>query len=322
MPDSLKAPGRRSLDRTGLFHLLVVYIVWGSTYLAIRVAVRPGSGYTPFMVGVTRALIAGGILLAFGAITRQRMSITRRELIILVSLGLLFWVGGNGLVMVGEQRADSGVAALIIAGVPIWAEVIQSILDRKLPSLLLVGSLLLGLCGIAVLTMPLIQTGMKADLLAVAALIVGSISWSGGTVLSSRSKITLSPEVNSGYQLFFGGLGFLAAALFAHEPIPNPTPAAALAVAYLIVFGSLLAFTSFIKALKLLPTNIVTTYGYVNPVIAVFLGWLILSETVSQWTILGAALVLIAVTGVFRDHARKERERAARETTVVSEPVE
>lgn len=319
MRDTSVTAGRRSLSKAGLLHLLVVYIVWGSTYLAIRVAVRPGSGFTPFMVGVVRALIAGGILLAAGALTRQRLRLDRRELLTLFSMGILFWVGGNGLVMVGEQRADSGVAALVIAGVPVWAEVIQSIIDRKLPSLLLAGSLLAGMGGIALLSMPLILSGLRADLLSVAALVAGSISWAGGTVLSSRSKLSLTPGVSSGYQLFFGGIGFLVVALLLREPLPRPTMDASLAVAYLIVFGSLLAFTSFIHALKLLPTNIVTTYGYVNPVIAVFLGWLILNETVSHWTVLGAALVLLAITGVFRDHARKERAKAVRAAEFVSE---
>lgn len=296
----------RGLSKEGLLHLLVVYIVWGSTYLAIRFAVRDGSGITPFMVGAIRVLSAGGVLLLFSALTRKRLRLTGRELATLLGLGLLFWLGGNGLVMVGEQRADSGTAALIIAGVPVWAAVIQSVLDRKLPSALLIGSLLLGVGGIAVLSMPVLQTGVRADALSVLALVVGSMSWAGGTVLQGRARLQLPAEVSSGYQLFFGGIFFAIAALVAREPLPRPALDAALAVLYLIVFGSLLAFTSFIKALNLLPTKIVTTYGYVNPIIAVFLGWLILQERLTPWTVAGAALVLVSVTGVFRDHARED----------------
>ncbi len=297
----------RGLGREGLLHLLVVYIVWGSTYLAIRFAVREGSGITPFMVGAIRVLSAGGVLLLFSGLTGKRLRLTGRELATLLGLGLLFWLGGNGLVMVGEQRADSGTAALIIAGVPVWAAVIQSVLDRKLPSALLVGSLLLGVGGIAVLSMPVLQTGVRADALSVVALVFGSMSWAGGTVLQGRARLQLPAEVSSGYQLFFGGIFFAIAALVAREPLPRPALDAALAVLYLIVFGSLLAFTSFIKALNLLPTKIVTTYGYVNPIIAVFLGWLILQEKLTPWTVAGAALVLVSVTGVFRDHAREDQ---------------
>lgn len=301
---------QRGLSREGLLHLLVVYIVWGSTYLGIRIAVRDGSGITPFMVGTIRALSAGMVLLVAGALTGKRLRLTGKELATLVGLGALFWLGGNGLVMVGEQRADSGSAALIIAGVPVWAAVIQSIIDRKLPSLLLVGSLLVGLGGIAVLSLPVLMSGVRADVLAVAALVLGSISWAGGTVLQSRARLTLTSDVSSGYQMLFGGMFFALAALITGEPVPRPALDAALAVLYLIVFGSLMGFTSYIKALSLLPTKIVTTYGYVNPIIAVFLGWLILQEKLSVWTVAGAALVLLSVTGVFRDHARDNRRKA------------
>lgn len=300
---------RAPLSKAGLLHLLVVYIVWGSTYLGIRIAVRPGSGFSPFMAGVTRAAVAGSILLLWSALRGKRLRLSGREILTMAGLGTLFWTFGNGLVMVGEQRADSGIAALIIAGVPVWAAVIQAVVERKLPSLLLVGSLLLGLAGITVLSLPLLGSGVRADLLSVLAIVVGSISWALGTTVQSRSRIHLDPEVNSGYQLIFGAVGFALMAVLAREPIPQPTPSAWLAVAYLIVFGSLLAFTSFIKALHLLPTNIVTTYGYVNPIIAVFLGWLILSEQVSHYTLLGAVLVLISITGVFRDHARTQARK-------------
>jgi drug/metabolite transporter (DMT)-like permease len=305
----------RGLSKEGLLHLLVVYIVWGSTYLAIRVAVRDGSGFTPFVVGMVRVLIAGGVLLLVGKLTGKRLQLTGKELATLVALGLLFWLGGNGLVMVGEQRADSGTAALIIAGVPVWAAVIQSVIDRRLPSALLIGSLLLGVTGIAVLSWPVLQTGLRADVLSVVALVIGSISWAGGTVLQGRARLQLPAEISSGYQMLFGGIFFALAALVTGEPIPHPVLDATLAVIYLIVFGSLLGFTSFIQALNLLPTKIVTTYGYVNPIIAVFLGWLILQEKLSYWTIFGALLVLLSVTGVFRDHAHdnaREREEAER----------
>lgn len=303
----------KTLSKAGLFYLLVIYIVWGSTYLAIRVAVREGAGFTPFMLGAARVLTAGAILLLAARLRGERLRLTKNEFITLALLAALFWLGGNGLVMVGEQRADSGLAALIIASIPLWSTIIQAVVDRRVPSFALVAALLVGMSGIVLLTLPMLQTGVRGDLLAVVALIIASISWSGGTVLQSKRHATVTPLVNSGYQMLIGGVFFAVMALITNEPLPHPTTEAWLAWAYLVVFGSLLGFTSFLQALRLLPTPVVITYGYVNPVIALLLGWVILAERITPWTIAGAALILLAVYGVFRTQsARRERARTAK----------
>jgi drug/metabolite transporter (DMT)-like permease len=296
------------INKLGLFHLFVIYIIWGSTYLAIRVAVRDGAGFTPFAMGAMRVFLAGGFLLVWSAIRRERLRLSRPELLTMISAGVLLWLLGNGLVMFGEKRADSGITALIIAGVPIWVSVIEAIWDRKLPSLLLIGSLLIGAAGIVFLTMPLLKTGVRADVVSVIALLAASISWATGTFIQSRQRIQLAPTVNSGYQMLFGGIGFIIAALALGEPLPNPIPEAWAAWGYLVVFGSIIAFTSYIQAIRLLPTNIVTTYSYVNPIIAVILGAVILGEKITPWTIGGAALVLLGVMGVFRSHRSAKRK--------------
>jgi drug/metabolite transporter (DMT)-like permease len=293
------------ISKIGLLHLFIIYVIWGSTYLAIRVAVRDGAGFAPFALGAMRALLAGALLLTWGFIRKERLKINRGELLTLIAAGILLWVLGNGLVMVGEKRADSGITALIIAGVPIWVSIIGTIWDRKLPSLLSVGSLLVGAAGIVLLSMPLLKTGIRADVLSVAALLTASICWASGTFMQSRRQVKLSPVVNSGYQLLFGGIGFLVISIGLKEPVPTPIPEAWAAWGYLVVFGSLIAFTSYIQAIRLLPMNIVTTYSYVNPIIAVILGALILGEEITTWTIGGAALVLLGVMGAFRDHRNK-----------------
>ncbi len=305
---------RQALSKAGLFYLLVVYIVWGSTYLAIRVAVREGAGFTPFMLGAARVLTAGVILLLAARLRGERLRLTKNEFITLALLAALFWLGGNGLVMVGEQRADSGLAALIIASVPLWSTIIQAVVDRRAPSLALVAALLLGMGGIVLLTVPVLRTGVRGDLLAVVALIIASISWSGGTVLQSKRHATLTPLVNSGYQMLFGGVFFVIMALITREPLPRPNVEAWLAWGYLVIFGSLLGFTSFLQALRLLPTPVVITYGYVNPVIALLLGWIILAERITPWTVGGAALILLAVYGVFRTQSARRVEPKASET--------
>ncbi len=301
-PDTIQETKIVANNKAGYLHLLIVYIVWGSTYLAIRVAVRDGSGFTPFVMGAMRVLAASAILLGIGLLNRQRLKLTRTEFFSLLASGALLWTGGNGLVMLGEQKADSGVAALILASTPIWVAIIEAILDRKMPSLLLIGSLLVGTTGIVILTMPLILTGLKAELLAILSIILASVSWACGSVLQSRRQIHLAPAVSSGYQSLFGGLGFVIVALLLREPLPQPIAQAWLAWGYLVIFGSAIAFTSYVQVLRLLPTKIVVTYSYVNPIIAVILGWMILSEPITGWTITGAALVLLGVAGVFRAH--------------------
>jgi drug/metabolite transporter (DMT)-like permease len=287
----------------GLLYLSIVYVIWGSTYLAIRIAVREGSGFPPFTMSMTRVLFAGALLLILGVLRRKRMRPSREELIVLVGSGLLLWTGGNGLVTWAEQRVDSGLAAMIVASMPIWVALIETIVDRRLPTLRLILALLVGFMGILLLSVPSLRSGMRADIMAVLALLGAAISWSIGSVLQSRRVVSLAPQVSAGYQSLAGGLGFLVLVLILGEPKPVPTNQALLAWGYLVLFGSVIAFTSFVQALKLLPMSIAMTYAYVNPVIAVLLGALVLSEPITLWTVSGAIFVILGVAGVFRDRS-------------------
>ncbi len=296
----------KSVNWTGLINLFVIYLVWGSTYLAIRIAVREGSGFPPFMLGATRVLSAGIILLIWSALRKNRIQPSRQEWLTLVGSGLLLWVGGNGLVNWAEQRADSGLAALIISATPIWTAVVTIVMDRKLPTWRMVTALLIGFLGMVVLSIPVLTSGVDADFWSILALLGAGLSWGTGSVLQSRRPVALKDTTSAGYQQLIGGLGLLGMAAILDEPIPQPVREAWLAWGYLLIFGSILAFTSFIRALRLLPTKVVMTYPYVNPVIAVFLGWLILQEPVSIWTFGGAVLILFGVAGVFRERYRRE----------------
>jgi drug/metabolite transporter (DMT)-like permease len=299
------AVSEKSINWTGLIHLFVVYIVWGSTYLAIRVAVRPGAGFPPFWLGALRLLAASLLLGAWAVISRQRLKPSRKDVIVLVASGLLLWLGGNGLLNWAEQRVDSGLAALIIGATPIWVALMEALLDRKLPSPLLAGSLLIGFSGIALLTAPTLFSGVQANIFSILVVLFAALSWGGGTLLQSRRPIDMPPATSSAYQQFIGGISQLAVALLISEPRPTPTTSAWLAWVYLVIFGSVLAFTSFIQAVKLLPINIVMTYPFVNPVIAVLLGRVILSEPLTWWTVAGAGLTLLGVAGVFRSRYRR-----------------
>ena len=282
-------------------HLAIVYLVWGSTYLAIRVAVREGSGFPPFTMGASRVILAGLLLIAWAALSRKRIRPTRRELLILAGSGLLLWTGGNGLVIWAEQRADSALAALVVGTSPIWAVLIDAALDRRRPSVVLVAGLAAGLLGIGLLSAPVLARGVRADALSVLALGLAAIAWALGSVLQNRSPVDLPLRASSGYQHLAGGIGFLILMLLMREPPPRPTAQALAAWGYLVVFGSILAFTSYVYTLRSLPMSIATSTAFVNPVIAVILGAVLLNEPITVWNVSGAALVLLAVAGAFRD---------------------
>jgi drug/metabolite transporter (DMT)-like permease len=280
---------------------MVVYVGWSSTYLAIRVAVRDGAGFPPFTLGGMRVLAAGLVLLVVAIAGRNRLRLSSRQWLLLAASAMLLWAGGNGLVVWGEQRADSSFAALIVGSTPIWVALMESALDRRPPTPLLMASLFVGFIGLAILIAPRLQGGADADVLTLLALIGSPICWGAGSLLQSRRPLPLAPLASSGLQHLIGAVGFAVLILMAREPAPHPTPEAWWAWGYLVVFGSIITFTSFIQALRLLPPSIVFTYTYVNPVGAVFLGWLVLHEAITVWTLVGAALVLLGVAGVFRE---------------------
>jgi drug/metabolite transporter (DMT)-like permease len=284
----------------GLFNLLIVYIVWGSTYLAIRIGVKEGSGFPPFYLAGTRVFVAACILLFIAFLQKKRIKPTRRELGLLVLSGVMLWLGGNGLVSFAEQRLDSGIAALIIGSTPMGVALMEFIIDRRPPSILMIGSMLVGFAGVGLLSAPAFQTGIKADAISVIVILIASMLWGGGSLLQSRKPVQLSPEVSSGFQHLSGAVALLITAVLIREPIPHPVREAVFAWGYLVIFGSVIAFTAFVRALRILPTNLVMTYAYVNPVIAVCLGWLVLGEHITVWTIGGMVLILVGVAGVFR----------------------
>src|SRR3972149_3359587 len=162
-PNKVAPVAHSELPLAGMLHLLVIYVIWGSTYLAIRVAVREGSGFPPFTMGALRTLIGGSILLGLAALRRPRLRPTSSEIRVLVASGMLLWVGGNGLVTWAETRAESGYAALIIATIPIWGALMDALIDRRSPPPLLIFSLLIGLAGIGVLSAPHLVGGDARD---------------------------------------------------------------------------------------------------------------------------------------------------------------
>ena len=284
----------------GIAHLGVVYLVWSSTYLAIRVAVRPGAGFPPFALAAMRCLLGFPVLLVWARVRGLRIRPTLPELRLLAISGVLLWTFGNAFVAVAEQRIDSALAAILIASTPIWVALLESVVDRRFPPKPLLAALLIGFVGTGLVGYPALRGGVRADAVAVALALIASLAWGGGSLLQRRRPIALDSMVSAAYQMLAGGLGVLAMSFGFGEPLPSPNLSAWLGFAFLLVFGSIIAFTSFLKALHLLPTRLVFTYGYVNPVIATFLGWTLLGERISRESLLGAALVLVGVAGAFR----------------------
>ncbi len=231
-----------AINWTGLGNLLIVYIIWGSTYLFIRIGVKPGSGFPPLYLAGTRVLTAGLILLALAALQKKRIRLEKRELLLLGISGVMLWLGGNGLVSIAEQRLHSGIAALIIAATPIYVAIVEAIIDRRKPSPLLVISLLVGFSGVGLLSAPTFATGIQADAFSVIAILFGSFLWGMGSLLQSRKPVQVEPEVSSAYQHLFGAAALLIMAVLTNAPFPDPIQEAWFAWGYLVIFGSVIAF--------------------------------------------------------------------------------
>ena len=310
------APDRYAPAWLVWLNLLVVYVVWGSTYLAIRVAVET---LPPFLSAGVRFVFAGGIvLLALGVHGGfGRLRIPLRELVAAALIGVLLLVFGNGLVMLAERDVASGLAALIIASVPLWVVVLR-LLHGERPPRVAIGGVALGFVGVAVLVLP--QGGASSAVLVGALLlVVASISWATGSYYSRRLPVPRDLYVSSGYQQLAGGLILFVASFAVGEPAsfdPSAVSGQSLvALAYLAVFGSLVAFTSYSWLLQHAPISRVATYAYVNPVVAVALGWLVLNETITPTLLAGAAIVVAAVVVITRSERPREPSASATEST-------
>ncbi len=295
--------------------LAVVYVVWGSTYLAIRVLVRD---LPPLSSAGWRFLCGAGILATLLASRGglRRLCATRRQLLGCALLGLLLPAGGNGLVTVGEDLgAPSGVAALLVATTPLWVIIYRAVSGDR-PSARTTAGVLLGFAGLFGLVA---VSGISGNINVGACLlvVVAASLWSFGSWVMPRLPLPDDPFVVAVYEMAFGACFLTAAGVLTGEPsMPTPALTASWAAwAYLVVFGSVIAFTSYTWVLDAAPISLVATYAYVNPVVAVFLGWLILQEPVTPPIVFGGALVIVAVALV----VSSERRPASQEKRSLSE---
>ena len=274
--------------------LAVVYVVWGSTYLGILYAIDT---IPVFLSMGIRFVIAGGLLYVWavrrGDVTGDRVG--RRQWLAAAVVGGLLFVGGNGLVAWSETRVDTGIAALLIAAVPLWMALFDRVANGQGLSRSALLGLLVGFGGVALLAWP--SGPSRIDALGAAALLVSGAAWAAGSLVARHAALPRRPLLSSGMQMFAGGMLLMLVGSASGEltEVGRPSLTSVLAMVYLVVFGSWLAFSAYTWLLQVAQTSVVSTYAYVNPVVAVFLGWAVLSEPLSVRTVAAGAVILGAV---------------------------
>lgn len=281
----------------------MVYLVWGSTYLAIRVGVRPehGAGIPPLLLAGARFTLAGLLVLGFSvprpAPDGQPDPLGRRQWTSAAVVGLALLLGGNGLVSIAEERIPSGIAALVVATVPIWTALIGAAAGQERIRWRHALGLVLGFAGVGVLVAG--TGGHRVDVAGVLIVLAAALMWAGGSVWSRTAPMVRRPLVMVGMEMLCGGAGCLVVGLATGEAgrlhLADVSLSAWLAGSYLVVFGSMLAYTAYIWVLHNARLSLVTTYAYVNPLVAVVLGALLVGEA---FTARAAIATVTIVSGV------------------------
>ena len=298
--------------------ILILYVVWGSTYLGIRIAIE---SIPPFLMASTRFLLAGLIMIGAVAIVR-RGALVRPSLVELRDsfiVGAMLMGGGMGAVAWGEQTVPSGIAALLIAMMPVWIAIFSRVfLHERLPLAATVG-IATGMLGVAILVGPSIVFEGSLDPAGIVALLLSPIFWAGGSVFAAHgAKLPRDPFVTTSLQMLSGAI-VLGAAAIATGELARFDPAAVtreslVAMAYLTLVGSLVAFTAYAWVLRHAPLPLIATYAFVNPVVAVFLGALVLDESVTPLQVVAGAVIVVGVALIILSRSRMagaaEAERA------------
>jgi drug/metabolite transporter (DMT)-like permease len=285
----------------------LVYVVWGSTYLAIRYTV---SSMPPLLTAATRFSLAALVLTTYLLVRRGRRALaaSRRQYANAAAVGLLLLLGGNGGVVLAEdQGLPSGLAALLVAAVPLWVVVLRA-LGRDRPAGRTLVGVAIGFVGLAVLLGP----GARPDQVGVgpaALVLLSSFLWSVGSYLATRIDLPREPLVASIAEMVGGAAGLVVVGLQRSERLDVDAVelSSVLALAYLVLFGSVVAFTAYSWLLGVAPVSKVSTYAYVNPVVAVVLGALFVSERITATSVAGGLLTLLAVAVVVSEEGRRRR---------------
>jgi len=299
--------------------LITLYVVWGSTYLAIRVAVET---IPPLTGSAVRFLIAGSLLYVFtirsgDAAADHPGRLEWRDAAI---IGGLLLAGGNGLLAVGEQTVPSGIAALIIATLPLWVAILGRVFFGVVLTRTIVAGTVIGFVGVAVLVSPSGASG-GLDPFGVLVCLLSPVFWATGSLFSRTAHVPRRPLVGTAMQMLAGSVVLFVLATITGDifrlRVAEIAPASLAAVAYLIVVGSLVGYTTYVWLLRVAPISLVSTYAFVNPVIAVILGSLILAEPLEPRTLVAGAIIVMAVAVIVRARRGESRRTVPEE---VGEP--
>ncbi len=271
--------------------LLSIYIVWGTTYLAIRIGVE---NLPPVLFTGLRWIAAGPIMLMILLLRKYKLP-NKNDILHLGISGLLLLGGGNGLVVYAEQWMPSGLTALLITTVPFWVVGMEAMVpEGKKINLTIIFGLILGLAGVSLIFGGDLKSLFDSSHIGgVIGLMFAVFLWSAGTVYSKHKKVTVHPLMGAATQMIIAGVVMTALGLIIGEGNEfNFTTSGFYSYLYLVIFGSLIGYGSYVYAIAHLPISLVATYAYVNPIIALFLGWLVLDEKISGWIILAAVIIL------------------------------
>jgi drug/metabolite transporter (DMT)-like permease len=285
-----------------------VYTLWGSTYLAIRLAIET---LPPFLMTGTRFTLAGLILFVWAVLKGERfippLDLWRRALVI----GGLLLLGGNGGVVWSERYVATGLAALLVSTEPLWVVILNWAISRQRPNWKVLLGILIGLVGVAMLVGDGLRSNgqSKWTLVAGGVVLVAAFSWAAGSVYSSRRPLKVSTLMAAGMQMLAGGFLLLLLAVVTGDPLrlnlANASWTSIGAFFYLLIFGSLVGFTAYSWLLNNVAPARAATYAYVNPVVAVLLGWLVASEPLTRQMLIAAAVIIgsvILITTFGREH--------------------
>ncbi|HYA00531.1 MAG TPA: EamA family transporter [Candidatus Binatia bacterium] len=308
---SRTAPAARAVTPMVITAFAAVYIIWGSTYLAIRLAVET---LPPLLMAGVRFVIAGAILFPIAYLTGDRRGdrVTARHWKSAAVIGALLLFAGNGGISFGEQHVPSGVAALLVATVPLWMAVFAHV--RGIQPIARTGAagLLVGFAGVAIL---LVAGGspVSASPLWFAITLASPVFWAAGSIYAGRAPLPRRALVGTAMEMLCGGVILCAAAGVLGEwgqihPAAISTKSL-LAAAYLVVFGSLLGYTAYVFLLRAVSPRAVSSYAYVNPLVAVLLGWALVGERVTAGTLVGGLLIVVAVVVLLASERRPAAER-------------
>jgi drug/metabolite transporter (DMT)-like permease len=292
--------------------LATIYVVWGSTYLAIRVMVET---VPPLLGAGLRFFVAGALFAAWLGARRGwgTLRVGRRELFAAAAIGALLMAGGNGLVTVAEQDAPSGLAALIIAAIPLCVIVLRLLWREQVAAVTLAG-VGLGFAGVGLLVIPG-DRPENAPLWSVLVLLAAAASWATGSFLSGYVALPGDVLVAAALEMLIGGALLIACGLAAGEAprldVASLSGRSIASFAYLVVTGSLLAFTAYVWLLQNVRISTVATYAFVNPVVAILLGWAVLGEEITTSVVVGAIVIVASVAFVVRQETTAPAETAS-----------